>query len=336
LASYGMSGQIFHAPFLLADNHFKLTTVLERSKNLSENKIPDVQIVRDFTYLLNDPEIELIVVNTPNQLHFSMSRMALEAGKHVVVEKPFTVSVSEAEELIKLAKNKKLVLAVFHSKRFETDFQTLKRIIHEGKLGNIKLFESNFFRWKPEIGNKLWKVKPGPGSGILYDLGSHLIDQALLLFGKPKSIFADLGVFRKGALVNDYFELIFDYGSKKTVLKSFLLSAIDGPRFSVYGDKAAYIKYGVDIQENILAKGIIPGTNEWDSVNENQEGRIHSPEEKIAFETVKSDYQEFYRNIYQVIREGAELLIKPEEACDVIRMIELAILSHEQKRVIEL
>jgi scyllo-inositol 2-dehydrogenase (NADP+) len=336
LASYGMSGAIFHAPFLMADRRFQIVKVLERTKSLSKDKIPNANIVRNFGDLTNDPEIELIVVNTPNQLHFPMTKQALENGKHVIVEKPFTVTVGEAEELVAIAKKKGLVLGVYHSKRFEPDFQTMKKLIDSGSLGNIKLFESHVYRWKPEVGNKLWKVNPGPGSGLLYDLGSHLIDQALVLFGKPKSIFADLGVFRNEAVVDDYFEVIFNYSDKKAILKSFLLSAIEGPRFLVCTDKATYVKQGADVQESLLSKGIMPGSSEWKPAPLGQGGTVHMEYGIANIEPYNIDYREYFANIHNSIRNGSELLVKPEEALEVIRMIELAIKSNEEKRVIEM
>lgn len=336
LASYGMSGRIFHAPFLLADKRFKLVKVLERTKNESEGKIPGAQIVRDFSDLSNDPEIELIVVNTPNSLHFAMAKQALENGKHVIVEKPFTSNVVEADELIKLADKNKRILAVYHNRRFDTEFQTVRQIIEDGILGEIKLFESKIYRWKPEIGNKRWKVEPNPGSGLLYDLGAHLIDQALVLFGHPKSIFADLAAFRENAKVDDYFNLIFDYGSKKVLLKSFLMSAANESRFAIYGEKGSFIKYGADIQEILLDSGIMPGQNGWESNFENQQGKIYTSKGIIIPQAVHSDYRDFFSNVALAIRDGRELLVKPRQAREVISMIELALQSFKEKRIVGL
>jgi scyllo-inositol 2-dehydrogenase (NADP+) len=336
LSSFGLSGRVFHAPFLMADKRFQLVKILERTNQLSEGKVPGAVIVRNYDDIIHDPEIELVVVNTPNHLHYQMSKMALEQGKHVIVEKPFTSTSEEAKELIAIAERKGLVLGVYHNRRFDIDFQTVKKIIDDGVLGHLKLFESKIYRWKPELGNKLWKRQARPASGLLYDLGSHLIDQALTLFGKPKSIFADLAIFRNEGQVDDYFELIFDYGSLKVLLKSFLMSAIEEPRFSIYGDRASYQKFGADLQETCLMNGIMPRTPGWDDIYKNQEGSLHRNMEIIPIKPIQTSYTEYFNNIHQVIREGADLLVKPEEAMEVVRMIELGIQSHLEKRVIVL
>jgi len=336
IASYGLSGATFHAPFLISDKRFQIVKVLERSKNLSEGKIPGSVIVRNYNDLTDDPEIELIVVNTPNNLHFQMSKEALEKGKHIIVEKPFTTNVAEAEELLNLAKKRGLIIAVYQNRRFDIDFQTVKKVLTDGILGNIKLFESKMYRWKPDLGPKLWKTEPGPAAGLLYDLGSHIIDQALVLFGKPKSVFADLAVYREGGKVDDYFEVVFDYGNMKAHLKGFLLSAINEPRFSIYGHKASYQKFGPDIQEPTLISGILPGTGDWSKIYANQEGKIYKNDETIIIKPTACDYRNFFSNVYEVLREGAELLVKPHEAVELIRMIETAIQSHTEKRWIEI
>jgi scyllo-inositol 2-dehydrogenase (NADP+) len=336
LSSYGLSGKVFHAPFFMADKRFQLVKILERSNQLSEGKVPGSVIVRDYNDLIHDPDIELIVVNTPNHLHHQMSKLALEQGKHVIVEKPFTTTSYEAKELIAIAKKKGLILGVYQNRRYDVDFQTIKKLIADGVLGQIKLFESKLYRWKPELGNKRWKIEPGPASGLLYDLGSHLIDQALVLFGKPKSIFAALGLLRNNAQVDDYFELILDYGYMKAHLKSFLLSAIPEPRFSIYGDIASYQKFGPDLQEDCLMNGIMPGTSDWNKIYQNQEGLLYRNEQTKVIKPIQTGYMEYFDNIYAAIREDADLLVKPEEALEVIRMIELGIQSNREKRVIEL
>lgn len=335
LASFGMSGRIFHAPFLVMQNGFEVVKILERTKKLSEKIIPAAQIVRKYDDLLNDPEIELVVVNTPNQFHFSMTRQALEAGKHVIVEKPFTTTSQEADELITLAGKKNLVLAVYHNRRFDTEFQTVKSIIEKKLLGEVKLFESKIYRWKPDLGNKRWKVEPVPGSGLLYDLGSHLIDQVLSLFGKPDSIFADLGNLRQNALVDDYFLLILDYGQKKAIIKSFLLSASGDERFLISGTKGTYVKNGPDLQEAFIDAGIMPETPEWKGIFENQAGKIITDEKEYAPEPVCADYSGFFINIFHAIREGAKLVVQPYQARDVIRTIEIARKSYLEKRYVD-
>ncbi len=334
ITSYGMSGAIFHAPFLLCNPHFRITKILERNKQLSKERIPEATIVKSFDKIINDPEIDLVVVNTPNELHFTMCKASLENGKHVIVEKPFVNTVEEGEELIDLAKKKGLILAVYQSKRTEGDYKTVRKILDEKILGDLKIFESQVLRWKPDLGPKKWKVEDHPGAGLLYDLGSHLIDQALALFGMPKTVWADLRILRENAMVDDYFEVQLDYINFKVNLKSSLLAKDEGFRFIIQGNKGTFTKYGSDIQESLLMKGILPNTKGWGKEDEQYWGTIHTPEEIFTLPTIVGSYQEFFENVYQSIVNGADLLIKPEEALNVIRIIEIARQSFNEKRTI--
>jgi predicted dehydrogenase len=263
-----------------------------------------------------------------------MTQQALEKGEHVIVEKPFTTTTSEAEELITIAKKNGLILAVFQNRRFDIDFKTVQKVLKDGTLGNIKLFESKMYKWRPDLGAKIWKIEPNPASGLFYDLGPHLIDQALVLFGKPKSIFTDLAIYRKDCIVDDYFETIFYYDDKKVILKGFYLSAINEPRFTIYGDMASYQKLGHDIQEPVLISGILPDSPEWSEIYKNQEGKIYRNDDIINVQPEQTDYRNYFDNVYNVIRKGAELIVKPEEAMEVIRLIELGIRSYEEKKVL--
>ena len=324
ITSFGMSGQIFHAPFLLCNPNFRITKILERSKHLSKSIVPDALIVSTFEDILHDPEIDLVIVNTPNELHYPMCLDALTNGKHVIVEKPFTTTVQEAEELIELAKMKGLVLAVYQSKRTEGDFKTLKKILDEKLIGDLKILESQVLRWKPDLGPKKWKVENHPGAGLLYDLGSHLIDQALHLFGMPKSVWADLRILRENAVVDDYFEVQMDYRDFKVNLKSSLLAKDEGFRFLAHGSKGSFVKFGSDAQEGKLMKGQMPDSKDWGKEDEKYWGTIHSKDGIQTFPTIEGTYQEFFENVYQAIAHGAQLLIKPEEALKVIQIIEIA------------
>jgi scyllo-inositol 2-dehydrogenase (NADP+) len=334
VTSYGMSGAIFHAPFLLCNPHFRITKILERSKQLSKEKIPYAQIVKTFEDILNDPEIDLVVVNTPNELHFPMCKASLANGKHVIVEKPFTNTVGEAEELIELAKNKGLILAVYQSKRLEGDFKTVKKILDEKILGDLKIVESQVLRWKPDLGPKKWKVEIRPGAGLLYDLGSHLIDQALSLFGLPHSVSADLRLLRENAVVDDYFELQMDYINFKVNLKSSLLAKDEGFRFIIHGDKGSFTKFGSDSQESRLMKGLLPNIESWGKEDEKMWGTIRSNQGDYPYPTLEGSYQDFFENVFQSISNGSELLIKPNDALNVIRVIEIAKQSFTEKRTI--
>ena len=334
LTSFGMSGQVFHAPFLLHNPYFTITKILERTKNNSATKVPNSKIVRTYQEILKDSEIDLIVVNTPNYLHFEMAKQALEYGKHVVLEKPFTNTVKEGKELIELAKKKGLVLSVYHNRQFDSGHKTVKQIIDRKLLGDLKLFEVHFDRFRPEIGPKKWKEEENPGAGILFDLGSHMIYEALSLFGMPKSIYADLQIQRKDGVVNDYFDIKLRYNSLTAGLQSGMLMKEAGPKYVLHGDKGSYIKYGNDPQEEQLLNGIYPGSKNYGIEEKSNWGILNNENGRGVYQTLPGTYQDFYENIYHVIAKGKELLIKPEEALDVIYLIEKAIQSDKEKRAI--
>ncbi|MDZ7612914.1 MAG: Gfo/Idh/MocA family oxidoreductase [Flavobacteriaceae bacterium] len=220
LCSMGMSGVLFHAPFVSVNPKFNLYGVWERTKNIAASKYPDIKTFRTLEAMLADDHIELVVVNTPSVSHFEFARQAIMAGKHLVVEKPFTATVREAEELIRLAKEKNVKMSVYHNRRFDSDFRTIKKILDEGSLGKLVEAAFHFDRYVPELSQKQHKEAATPGVGTLYDLGSHLIDQALVLFGMPNALYADLGINRPGSKVVDYFDLKLFYESSRVILKS--------------------------------------------------------------------------------------------------------------------
>lgn len=329
-----MSGQVFHAPFLLYNPHFKIKKILERTKSNSATIIPDAKIVRSYEEILEDADIDLIVVNSPNFLHYKMCEQALLHGKHVVLEKPFTVTVEEGRDLIELAKKKGLVLSVYHNRRFDSGHKTVKEILDKKLLGNLKIFEAHFDRFRSEIGPKKWKEEENPGAGILYDLGSHLIDEALSLFGMPISIFADLQIQRKNGKVVDYFDIKLSYKLFTVKLVAGMLMKEPGPKYILHGDSGSYLKYGNDTQEEQLIKGVFPGCPEYGIEDKSNWGILNNENGRKAYPTKIGSYQDFYENIYHVVTYGDKLLVAPEEALDVIYLIEKAILSNKEKKTI--
>nr|VUD30707.1 oxidoreductase ydgJ [Raoultella sp. NCTC 9187] len=199
----------------------------------------------------NDPNIDLIVIPTPNDTHFPLAKAALEAGKHVVVDKPFTVTLSQARELDAVARSRGQLLSVFHNRRWDSDFLTVKSLINEGLLGEVCYFESHFDRYRPQIRDR-WRERGGPGSGIWFDLGPHLLDQAICLFGLPVSMTVDLALLRPGAQSTDYFHAVLVYPQRRVILHATLLAAAETARFIVHGSRGSYIKYGLDPQEERL------------------------------------------------------------------------------------
>lgn len=337
LASFGMSGQVFHGPFLKANPRFDVTTICERSKQLSQSMFPNARIVRDFSELLTDPEIEAIVVNTPDYLHFPMTKEALEAGKHVIVEKPFTLKSAEARQLIDLAQKKNLVLAVYQNRRWDGDFLTVKKLIEENRLGRIVEFESHFDRYKRELSDS-WKENPEGNYGALYNLGSHMVDQALVLFGMPQSVTAHLQIVRTGGNVFDYYDIRLHYPEFSALLKCSYLVYNSIARYMIHGENGSFIKHGIDPQEMQLKNGNLPVGAEWGKEEPEFWGKLSAQKNKHHFEekveSINGNYTAFYNNFYEAVRKGTPLLVKPEEALNVIRILELCIESHNEKRTV--
>jgi scyllo-inositol 2-dehydrogenase (NADP+) len=332
LIGFGTGGEFFHAPFIHALPEFELTAVLERTKEKSREKYPDARIVRTPEELLAIKEIELIVITTPNDTHFDLAKKSLEAGKHVVMDKPFTVTSEEAEILIALSKKCKKIITVYHNRRFHSDFKTLQNILTKGVLGEVKEYLACFDRYRPELRPNAWKEAERPGAGILYDLGSHLIDQALVLFGRPFAVSAELKTERPGAKVTDFFEVILHYKNHNAVLKSGMLVSTPGPVFQVTGTLGTYVKYGLDPQEAMLREGRMPEGEIWAKEPKENWGQIISEGVSDKTEPVYSDYRDFYRNVYVAVRNGETLAVSPEQAALVIRCIELAIKSSVENK----
>ncbi|QNF32470.1 oxidoreductase [Adhaeribacter swui] len=338
LASFGMSGLVFHGPLLAASPHFKLTKVLERSSEKSKLRYPEVEVVRDFQALIQDESIELVVINTPNALHFEMGQQALRAGKHVVMEKPFTVTAQEATELITLAKEQNCILTVFQNRRWDGDFRTIQQIVTQKLLGKLVYYEAHYDRFRNYIEANTWKEETGPGSGLLYNLGSHMIDQALVLFGKPQAITAHLGTQRPGGKIDDYYDITLHYPDLVASIKSSYLVREPGPRYILNGTEGSFHKYGIDPQEEALKAGQIPTGPTWGQEPTADWGKLNTQLNGIHFtgtiETLPGSFPSFYQNVYEAIRLDQELQVEPEEAALGIQLIELAQQSHNEKRTV--
>ncbi|HKP32021.1 MAG TPA: Gfo/Idh/MocA family oxidoreductase, partial [Chitinophagaceae bacterium] len=328
LCSFGMSGWVFHAPFIHVHPGFNLYAVMERTKNLSQEKYPDTKVFRTMESMVNDPAVELVVVNTPNYTHYEYAKMALNAGKHVIVEKPFTVSSKEGEELIEVAKRENKKIIVYHNRRYDSDYKAIKKVLADKSLGEIVEAEIHFDRYKVDLSPKVHKETPGPGTGALYDLGSHLIDQALQLFGWPQALFADIRIIRPSSQVDDYFELIFYYPNHRVRLKSSYLVREALPGYQLHGTKGSFIKPRTDVQETLLQSGKTPGTEDWGIEPETERGLIHAERDgKFVKEYVPSfrgNYLDFYEDVFQCIRNNKTNPVPPEDGLNVVRIIEAA------------
>ncbi len=333
VATYGLSGQVFHAPFIDLHEGFELTAIGERTKNLSAARYPHARIVRSFEELVAQPDLELIVVNTPDVFHYEHVKMALEAGKHVVVEKPFVFHAAQGEELKRLAEARGLLLTVYHNRRWDSDFLTVKKVVEEGRLGRIVEFISAYERYRPRIVDS-WKDRADYRVGTTYNLGSHNVDQILQLFGMPEGVWAKIDVLRDGGgidLVDDYFQIEMLYPKLKVTTRSTLLAAELGPRFVLHGTEGSFVKYGLDVQEDTLRFGdnVKPCGPDWGREPETIWGTLttESPDGTLVRERIESlpgDYMGYYDAIYATLREGAAPAVNIDDALNVIRVIEAA------------
>lgn len=339
LCSFGMSGRVFHAPFITLHPGFRFYAVWERSKNLTQETYPDVKVFRTYEDMLADEAAELVIVNTPSYTHYDYAKKALAAGKHVIVEKPFTTTVKEAEDLLNLANEKGVKLSVFQNRRYDSDFKTVKKIVEEGWLGEIKEAEFHYDRYNPALSPKLHKETPGPGAGCLYDLGPHLIDQALHLFGFPEALFADINITRPESRVDDYFELLLYYPAFRVRLKAGYFVREPVPSFVVHGAKGSFLKPRADVQEAQLQAGMIPGEG-WGIEPETARGLLHTEKDgkeiRELVPTLPGDYGDYYEVVYQALRNGAGMPVSAEDGVKVIRVIEAAFTSSKERRVIAL
>jgi predicted dehydrogenase len=339
IIGFGLSGRVFHAPFLHVHPGFAIRKVVERNTSKSKEFYPYVEVVKDYKNVLRDPEIDLVVICAPNSLHHALVTESLLAGKHVIIEKPFTPTSAEAEQLISLTVSTGQKLFVYQNRRWDGDFLTIKNILQNNYLGDIKEYEAHFDRYRPVYNAASWKDENVPASGILYDLGSHLIDQALQLFGKPQCIFADIRRQRNGSPVDDYFDVQLFYDGFKAILKAGMIVKIPGPRYIIHGNKGSFVKYGIDPQEAALKNGLMPGQKDWGKEPVEDYGHLTGEIDGNPFDgkipTFAGDYSGFYENVFQVLINGKDMAVKPEEARDIIRVIELAYESAEKKKMIE-
>jgi predicted dehydrogenase len=341
LCSFGMSGKLFHAPFIQRHKGFELVGAWERSNTIIPTIYPNAQSFKTYEAILADDSIELVIVNTPNITHYEFAKQALLAGKHVIVEKPFTVTVAEGAELIQLATARNVYLSVYHNRRYDSDFRTIKKVLDEKLLGDMVEVEMHFDRFVEKLSYKTHKETPVKGTGTLYDLGSHLIDQALQLFGWPTAIFADIGIMRPISKVDDYFELILFYQHALRVrLKSTYVAREPIPGYIMHGTKGTFIKPKTNVQEEALLRGDIPDSYGWGREPETEFGLIHTETDgKLIREMVPSlpgRYMDYFDGIYHAIRLQQPLPVTAEDGLQVIRLIEAAYESNASKSVIAL
>lgn len=306
LIGRGLGGRVFHAPLIGALPAFTLDLTAGAA---------------DAEAAATAEAIDLVVISTPNTTHFPLARLAIQAGKHVVVDKPLTVTTQEADDLIELARARSTMLTVFHNRRWDGDFLTIRKSLADGTLGEPLLVEAHWDRFRPAIKHG-WREVPADGAGLLNDLGPHMIDQALCLFGPPRTVTADIMAQREGAEVDDYFDLTLAYDRLRVRLTASTLVADPRPRFAVHGTAGSFVKYGLDPQEEILKNGGEPNTPGFG--RDPRDGTLTIDGAPRAMPTELGGYIEFYRRVADAIRDGAPPPVDPGDAREGLRLIELA------------
>ena len=331
LIGFGLAGRAFHAPVINAVPGLRLAAIVQRSGNEAAQLYPDARIVRTVEELLAIPDIRLIVIATPNDTHHAIAKQCLAAGRDVVVDKPLTPTFAEAVDLMKFAAERKRLLTVYHNRRYDGDFQAVLQLVASGSLGRIVRFESNYDRFRPQLKANAWRERSGPGAGVFFDLAPHLIDHALVLFGVPDAITADLRAEREHSVVDDSFGLTLHYAEGfRAVLRATMLAAVTRPRFLLHGTGGAYVKHAFDVQEPKLRASRIPW-NELPSESEQKEnsGLLTLVKEdgtttEHLVPPAPTDYRNYYANIRDVLLGTAEPAVTPQHALNVMRILELA------------
>lgn len=336
LIGFGVAGRAFHAPIINAVPGLRLAAILQRFSSSAAELYPEARIVRSIEELLAIASIRLVAIATPNDSHFSYAKQCLEAGRDVVVDKPFTTTLDEAKQLVVLAEKLGRFITVYQDRRWDGDFQTVRQLLAGGELGRLVRFESYYDRFRPNLRGGAWRERPGPGSGILFDLGPHLIDQALFLFGPPQLVQADVRIERDSCVTDDAFDILLHYSNGlRAALHATMLAAEPRPHYVLLGTKGSFVKYALDPQEALLRAGQIPGGAKWGADPEENWGTLTLSDGTSTttrtVPTARGDYRGFYENVRDAILGGAALAVTPAHAVNVMRVLELARESSQRK-----
>ncbi|MCR6686632.1 oxidoreductase [Pseudoxanthomonas sp.] len=333
LLGYGLAGRVFHAPLIAATAGLRLHTVVSSDPGKVAADHPQARVVADPAQAFADPAIALVVVATPNPTHAPLALAALAAGKHVVVDKPFALDVAEAEAMAEASRRAGRLLSVFHNRRWDADFLALRALLDAGALGEVAELHSHFDRYRPQVPDR-WRDRAGPGAGLWYDLGPHLADQALQLFGPPLAVQADLACQRGNASAPDYFHVQLRYPRLRVLLHAGSLVPGHGLRFAVHGSGGSWTKHGLDPQEDALRGGAAPVGRDWGLdprpgilLQPDPDGRVR----EVPAPTPRGDYPAYYARLCGAILHGTPPPVTPEEALLTMRLIEAGIASHEQR-----
>jgi predicted dehydrogenase len=330
---FGLAGRFFHSAVIAETPGLELAGIVQRSGEEAASIHPGVKVFKSVEDMLNDHSIDLVIVATPTYTHFDIALQCLRAGRNVVIDKPFTLTSSEAAELIDEARTRGVLITVYQNRRWDGDFVTLRQVLASGELGRIVSYESHFDRFRAAPRRDVWRESGGPGGGILFDLGPHLIDQATTLFGNPETIWADVRIDRENGVVDDGFDLLLKFSGITALLRSTLTAAAPGPSFLVHGTLGSFVKWGLDPQEDQLKAGAKFSDPGFGEEPESRWGELHIPGQPLRrIKTAAGDYRGFYANVRDALLGKAKLEVTPEQAWRTTRLIELARESSGQGR----
>jgi scyllo-inositol 2-dehydrogenase (NADP+) len=339
LLSYGMSGKVFHAPFLELHPGFELLGSWERSKRLIQQDYPGVKSYASLDEVL-ESDAGLVIVNTPVDTHFEYAKKVLQSGRHALVEKAFTTTASEAEELRDLAKAKGLKLTVFQNRRWDSDLKTVKSVLEQNLVGGVVEAEIRFDRYNTALSPKAWKEGANAGAGVLKDLGPHIIDQALHLFGYPEAVSADIRTLRENSLVDDNIDITLYYPDKRVHLHAGFFNREQLPAFVLQGRRGSFFKHRADVQEDTLKTGAKPNLADWGTEPEEKSGLLHTEVNgevvRKTLPTLQGNYYDLFDGVYKAITEDIAEPVTAEDGVRVMKIIEAAIESSAQKKRIDL
>lgn len=330
LVGYGLGGRAFHAPYVGVTPGMTLRAVVSRDPPKVHADLPDIRVVPDVDALLAEPGIDLVIVSSPDELHAEHALAAIRAGKHVLIDKPFATTLADARAVAAEGVARGVIVTAFQNRRWDADFLTLKGLIATGALGEIVQFESHFDRWRPVPANVWKEARPG---GVWLDLGPHLVDQALVLFGRPLGITADIATLREGAPAPDYFHAVLRYPCHRVILHASKLAAEHGLRFGVHGAGGSWIKHGIDPQEAATVAGQVPGGAAWG--HDPDEGMLtHPGEAPIAVPNANGDYRLFWQALAAGVRGEGETPVPASDAIAVMEVLDAGLRSAELRQEI--
>jgi predicted dehydrogenase len=341
ICSFGMSGKLFHAPFVHAHPGFELSAIVERHKNDSRERYPGSKLYRSVEELCADKNIELVIVNSPSYLHFEHAKTALLAGKNLLIEKPFTISVEEAEELMALANRQQRSITIYQNRRYDGDFRAVKKVVDEQLLGGLREVQVRYDRYRPAYGGKPHKEGSLPGAGNMFDLSPHLVDQALQLFGWPKAIFADIWKMRGTEVVPpDYFEMLFYYEDLRVRLQASSVCREPVPGYVLHGMKGSFLQQRSDMQEQQLLSGVVPSLETWCPAPAKPDGLLHTEINGVVVKkemtSTPGNYMGIFEDLYQFLTGKAANPVPPEDGLKTVKIIEAGFQSAREGKIVHL